>query len=342
MPFVNYVKEHNAFIEYAADNGLRPNEILVWESLFHIMNQRANGNYWPDGFIRVKNDRLLTYAPIGFDSLSRARNALAQRGLISYRPGKRNTDVPMYELHYLTAVSNPQLHDEAVDNPVDNFGFPGCYPQFADNMGGNIGGNIGYNMRGNMGGNIGYQYINLNNKPKETETYIDDDDEDDVDFTRGRARAYERLHVVEEQENEYAAADAALSAVAVKAVKNYFGRDATPAEARSMAICARLSGFDSAMLTKAIEIAAQNGARIPGAYIRRIFEEWRYECITTPDEADEYQVMADARDGRNDLGSGDTIEDYRRMDEAREERRARHEASAKGGGEGGSHSASGI
>ena len=90
MPFVNYVKEHEAFIEYAADNNFRPNEILVWLALFHIMNQRANGNYWPDGFIRVKNDRILTYAPIGFDSLARARNTLAQRGLISYKPGKRN------------------------------------------------------------------------------------------------------------------------------------------------------------------------------------------------------------------------------------------------------------
>lgn len=341
MPFVNYVKEHNAFIEYAADNGLRPNEILVWESLFHIMNQRANGNYWPDGFIRVKNDRLLTYAPIGFDSLSRARNALAQRGLISYKPGKKNADIPMYELHYLTAVSNPQLHDEAVDNPVDNSGYTGFYPQFADNMGYNMGGNIGYNMRDNMGYNIGYQYNKLNNKPKETETYIDDEDDEGDGFTRGRARAYERLHVVENQEDEYHAADKALAAVAAQSVKNSFGRDATPAEARSMAICARLSGFSSDMLTKAIETAAQMGARVPAAYIRKIFEEWRFEEVTTPDEADEYQVMKDAYDGRNEFGSGDTYEDVKRMSEAREERRARHEA-AKGGGEGGSHSAPGV
>ena len=92
------------------------------------------------------------------------------------------------------------------------------------------------------------------------------------------------------------------------------------------------------MLTKALETAARLGARIPGAYIRKIFDDWRTEEVTTPDEADEYQVMKDAYDGRNDLGSGDVIEDIRRMKEAREERRARHEA-AKGGGEGGSHSA---
>ena len=341
MPFVNYVKEHNAFIEYAADNGLRPNEILVWESLFHIMNQRANGNYWPDGFIRVKNDRLLTYAPIGFDSLSRARNALAQRGLISYKPGKKNADIPMYELHYLTAVSNPQPQGDIVDNPVDNSLYTGFYPQFADNMGYNMGGNIRDNIRGNMGGNIGYQYINLNNKPKETETYIDDDEDDGDGFTRGRARAYERLHVVENENDEYAAADKALAAVAAQAIKQDFGRDATPAETRSLAVCARLCGFGSDMLSKAIGTAARMGARVPGSYVRKILSEWRDEDVLTPEEADEYQVMKDALDGRNEFGSGDTYEDVKRMSEARKERRERHEA-AKGGGEGGSHSASGI
>ena len=183
MPFVNYVKEHNAFIEYAADNGLRPNEILVWESLFHIMNQRANGNYWPDGFIRVKNDRLLTYAPIGFDSLSRARNALAQRGLISYKPGKKNADIPMYELHYLTAVSNPQPQGDIVDNPVDNSFYTGFYPQFADNM--------GYNMGGNMGD------ISINNTDIETvpqrkpqEIHTQDGNYGEYSTSRARAQGY--------------------------------------------------------------------------------------------------------------------------------------------------------
>ena len=343
MPFVNYVKENIAFIEYAADNNLRPNEILVWQALFHIMNQRSNGNYWPDGFIRVKNDRLLTYAPIGFDSLSRARNALAQRGLISYKPGKKNSEVPMYEMHYLTAVNNPQLHDEPVDNPVDNSVYPVVYPQFADNMGGNIQGNIRGNIRDNMGGKLSHQNINLNNterKPKET---LIDDDEDDVDGQpRGRARAYELCDgQYIDEDAELIAQDEATATVAAQAIRNYFGRDATPAEARSIAIKARLSGFGPDMLSKALQIAAIHGARIPAAYIGKIFEEWRYEEVTTPDEADEYQFMADARDGRNWYGSGDVSTDFDRMRTAREERRAKHEA-AKGGGESGSHTASGI
>lgn len=343
MPFVNYVKENIAFIEYAADNNLRPNEILVWQALFHIMNQRSNGNYWPDGFIRVKNDRILTYAPIGFDSLSRARNALAQRGLISYKPGKKNAEVPMYELHYLTAVNNPQLHDAPVDNSVDNSFYPVCYPQFADNMMGNTGDNMRGNTGGNVGGKLSHQYINLNNtegKPKET--YIDDDEDVVVEQPRGRARAYELCDgQFIDEDAEQIAQDNALADVAASAIRSNFGRDATPAEARSIAIKARLSGFGPDMLTKALQLAAIHGARIPIAYIGKIFEEWRYEEVTTPDEADEYQFMADARDGRNWYGSGDASTDFDRMRKAREERRAKHEA-AKGGGDSGSYSASGI
>lgn len=341
MPFVNYVKEHEAFIEYAADNNFRPNEILVWLALFHIMNQRANGNYWPDGFIRVKNDRILTYAPIGFDSLSRARNTLAQRGLISYKPGKRNTDVPMYEMHYLTATPNVQNSEEPVENHVDNFGYPVCYPHTADNMGGNMGGNIKGNIRGNMGGNIGYQYINLNNN--ETNQNVIDDDEDDVEASsRGRARAYAICNGEDKDEfAELDAIDSRLASAAAKAIRQEFGREATPAEVRAIAVNTRLSGFNEPMLLKALQIAAQHGARTPLSYIRHIFDDWRSNDVTTPDEAEEYQFMEDARTGRNEFGSGDSVEDWRRMDQARKERRALHE-SAKGGGEFGSYSASGV
>lgn len=341
MPFVNYVKEHEAFIEYAADNNFRPNEILVWLALFHIMNQRANGNYWPDGFIRVKNDRILTYAPIGFDSLSRARNTLAQRGLISYKPGKRNTDVPMYEMHYLTAAPNVPNSEEPVENPVDNFGYPVCYPHTADNMGGNMGGNIRGNIRGNMGGNIGYQYINLNNN--ETNQNVIDDDEDDVEASsRGRARAYAICNGEDKDEfAELDAIDSRLASAAAKAIRQEFGREATPAEVRAIAINTRLCGFNEPMLLKALQIAAQHGARTPLSYIRHIFDDWRNNDVTTPDEAEEYQFMEDARTGRNEFGSGDSVEDWRRMDQARKERRALHE-SAKGGGEVGSYSASGV
>lgn len=347
MPCVNYVKEHIAFIEYAADNNLRANEILVWEALFHVMNQRANGNYWPDGFIRVKNDRLLTYAPIGFDSLARARNSLAQRGLISYKPGKKNSEVPMYELHYLTAESNPQLHDNPVDNSVDNSvnntSYPARYPQNTDNIRGNIKDNIGGNAGGNAGGKLSHQYINLNNRQSnQSETYIDDDDEADVGITRGRARGYELCagYLVDEDAEQIAAVNA-LADCAAKAIRVYFGRDAASSESRAIAIKANLLHFSGDMIAKAVELSALHGARIPVSYVSRIFQTWDYEEVRTPEEADEYQFMDDAQSGRNPYGSGDAVENYRRMNQAREERRAKHEAEKEGGSYG-SYTASGV
>lgn len=327
MPCVNYVKEHIAFIEYAADNGLSSSERLVWYALLHIMNQRANGANWPDGFIRIKNDRILTYAPLGFDAMAKARNSLQQRGLLSYKRGNKNTDTPMYELHYLTVANDPALHDGAELSTV----YPECYPIKTDNKGGNMGGNVWGNMGGNAQGKQGDLYYK--HKQGITERKPLDDAEDDADEQpRGRMRGYDLCDgAFVDEDAESIAQMNALAGAAASAIRNCFGRDATPAEARSIALKARLSGFGADMLSKALEIAATRGARTPAAYISRIFDDWRFEEVTTPDEADEYQFMADARDGRNMYGSGDAMTDSNRMKQAREERRAKHEA-ARGRG----------
>ena len=327
MPCVNYVKEHIAFIEYAADNGLSSSERLVWYALLHIMNQRANGANWPDGFIRIKNDRILTYAPLGFDAMAKARNSLQQRGLLSYKRGNKNTDTPMYELHYLTVASDPALHDSAELSTV----YPPCYPFKTDNKGGNMGDNVGENKGGNTRGKLGDLY----NKHKQgiTERKSFDDDEDDaVEHPCGRVRGYERCDggFIDEDTESIAQVDA-LASETKTAFRNSFGRDATFAEARSIAVKANMFGFGIDMISKAIEIAAIRGARTPTAYIGKILADWNLEEVMTPDEADEYQFMSDACDGRNRYGSGDAATDWQRMLKAREERRAKHEA-ARGRG----------
>ena len=328
MPFVNYVKEHTAFIEYAADNGLRTNEILVWEALFHIMNQRSNGNYWPDGFIRVKNDRLLTYAPIGFDSLARARNALAQRGLIAYKPGKRNTDIPMYELHYLTAAANPQLHDDPVDNAVDNPCYTSCYPQKTDNIGGNMGDNIKGNMRDNMGGRMSHQYININKTERnQNETCFDDDDEEEGRATR--ARTCGDADGASEDDDQFFSMVEECTQAAERAIKTYFGKSATPIEAAEIGRHAAIRELPPELVDRAVRVAAFRGATTPAAYVIEIFKEWGYEQVRTDEEACEYQLDRDAENGKG-FFIGDSLDIYKHMEKKREERRKKHEA-AKGG-----------
>ena len=100
MPIVNYVREHTRFMEYATDEHLTASERLLWYALMHIMNQRAQGNVWPDGFIRVSNDRLLSYCPMKFDTMAAARNSLKQRGLIEVEKGEKNKKSPAYRMIY--------------------------------------------------------------------------------------------------------------------------------------------------------------------------------------------------------------------------------------------------
>jgi len=138
---VNYVREHERFIEYAADERIPANVQLLWYALMHIFNQRAEGNEWPDGFIRITNDRLFTYLPIKWDAMAKARNALKQMGRIDFRNGNRNKAAPEYRIIPF---------------------YPSCYPFRTDNTGGNEGGNTWGNEGGNRRGNTGDFNININ------------------------------------------------------------------------------------------------------------------------------------------------------------------------------------
>lgn len=153
MPIVNYVREHERFIEYAADEHLSSSEHVVWYALMHIMNQRAQGNVWPDEFIRISNDRLLSLCPIRFDTMAAARNSLKQRRLIDFLPGKKNKESPAYRMIYFY----PQYIASSSEQDGES------YPKISDNIGDNVGDNIRGNIGDNKGGNIGDIYINKDN-----------------------------------------------------------------------------------------------------------------------------------------------------------------------------------
>ena len=167
---VNYVREHERFIEYAADERVPANVQLLWYALMHIFNQRAEGSEWPDGFIRITNDRLFTYLPIKWDAMAKARNALKQMGRIDFRNGNRNKAAPEYRIIPF---------------------YPPCYPFKTDNAGGNSGGNEGGNQWGNTGDNMGDINININKTYTENQTEREKDDEDDVFHARARTEAVE-------------------------------------------------------------------------------------------------------------------------------------------------------
>ena len=132
MPIVNYIREHDWFIEYAADEGLTPNDIALYDALMHIINRKADGNNWPDDFIRIRNDRLLPICRMGFDAMARSRNKLKQKGVIDFLNGDRNKEAPAYKILYkclketcflpdddLYPLKTDNNTDKSADKPTD-------------------------------------------------------------------------------------------------------------------------------------------------------------------------------------------------------------------------------
>lgn len=292
---VNYVREHERFIEYAADERLTPNEQLLWYALVHIFNQRAEGNEWPDGFIRITNDRMFTYLPIKWDAMAKARNALKQRGLIDFRNGSRNKTAPEYKINWF---------------------YPPCYPFKTDNTGGNEGGNEGGNTGGNEGGSPGGIYnkhkqgVNVNQREM-------DEDDDDADDIRAGAGTREG----DAGEDPIVDRDERVRLI-VGGFSRAFGRLPYPAEGERLTVASWRMGFSTEMVYLAMRKAAENGARNPVELTCSILEEWRENEVRTPFQADQYQVEYDSQAGRNGLyGSGDVVEDYRAAEEAKNRRR---------------------
>lgn len=304
MPIVNYVREHIRFMEYATDEHLTSSERLLWYALMHIFNQKAQGKVWPDEFIRISNDRLLTYCPMKYDTIAAARNSLRQRGLIEFTKGEKNKKSPAYRMIY--------FFPEYVAQDTEQDGE--CYPKNSEyiggNMGGNSGGNIGYNMGGNSGGNIGDFNINYTmGNLYRTQRDFEDDDEEDEESSRARARAREEVRA---------------------AWKICFGRDATPAILKRLSDQAVMCDFEDGVISKAIQTAARKGANSPVDYILKVTSDWKENNVRTAMDADEYAFVFDAYQGKApggiDVSEGIDMMRAFRQDRETDEQRATREA----------------
>ena len=268
MPIVNYVREHTRFIEYASDEHLTASERLLWYALMHIFNQRAQGNVWPDEFIRISNDRLLTYLPMKFDTMAAARNGLKQRGLIEVSRGEKNKFSPSYRMNYFY----PQYVSPATDADGET-----SYPKKSDYIGGNIGdntgGNIGGNIGDNTGGNMGDIYINYIN-PKRNPNIIpeEEEDEDESEAVYARARA--------EIEQSWTV---------------HFGQRPAPALVRRIVIMA--APFAEGVLDEAIELTAKRNTQDPLKYIQATLADWSRHNVKTRLDAQRYQIIREALRG---------------------------------------------
>ena len=261
MPIVNYVREHIRFIEYASDEKLSSSERLLWYALMHVMNQRAEGNVWPDDFVRISNERLLSLCPMKFDTMAAARNKLKQRGLIEVEPGDKNKKSPSYRMIYFFPIPS---------TPPSDQGDGGFYPDFSDNMGGNTGYNMGYNAGDNMGGNTGYNtgdiYINNTQGHIRFPNRIRDDEDGTSTIGITRARASIR--------------QAWISA---------FGREPNPPILDAITQRGLFTyELDADMVCEAVKMAGLRGASDPLAYATQLFEDWHRHQIWTMRDLERY------------------------------------------------------
>ena len=308
MPIVNYVREHIRFMEYATDEHLTSSERLLWYALMHIMNQRAQGKVWPDEFIRISNDRLLSYCPMKYDTIAAARNSLKQRGLIEFSPGEKNKKSPAYRMIYFY----PEYVAPDTESDADLAG----YPKKSDYLGGNMGGNIGYNIGGNMGGksggNTGDFILNHTERYNRNLKSFEDDEEDEEDIS---ARACAREE-------------------AVSAWKMSFGREPTPKIAEGLATQAVSFGFEAGVLGRAVEMASRNSTGSPYPYACKVMADWHSQNVRTLADAEEYGFIFDACSGK--APAGVTVEEgidmmraFRQDRETAEQRERRLEYEAE-------------
>ena len=246
MSTINYIRENKAFLRYAMDNGLSSAERELWQVLFNLFNDRANGNQWPDGFLRLPNKLVLAWVSFGEDTLGKARNRLAQRGLIEFVRGNRREDLPMYRMIWLTA---PRQAMPADDDPT-------FYPIFSGKT---------------SGKNEDYTYSDINETETETETWDSVPQEVCVETE-------------EEEEQQDARAREAATAAVKNGFREYFGRQPHRAEVSKITWSAGLLEFNPEMIMLALRIAAENGAKAPAAYAVQMFHDFDTWSVYTPED----------------------------------------------------------
>lgn len=345
MAIVNYVVEHIRFMEYASEEKLKGSVMLLWYALMHQMNQRAQGNMWPEEFVRIDNDRLLSYLPMEYDTFAAARNKLKQLGRIDYIPGERNKTNPAYKMIYFypNYVRNRTEEDGNGGNPsplmMPMDGEPAekwekCYPENSDNIGGKTGvcpeysDNIGCKQGGKLGGNMGGKlpgkqgdiYIkHIQETYTGTQRINFDDEEEDDGSASSRARARE----AEEDENGDPVFNRKRRMEALKdAYTRLFGKQATNKEIERILIFCHRTGIMDETAIRAMEAAAGCGPGSPVDYTLTILEDWRYEHVYQPEQADAYLAERDKKKNRGVFcGSGDAAEEWKAAEEARQRRR---------------------
>lgn len=258
---ISFIRESTAFLKYAAQNGLTGPERELWHVLMHLFNENARGNQFPDGFIRLPNKMILALVSYTDDTLSKARNRLAQRGLIEYVRGSRREDVPMYRMIWLTAARAPEGGAEEEPKVA-----PTVYPKVAPK---------------NSDKNSEYYYDYIDYDGTETDLREAPSDygywEDEEEPPRAREETLEEF--------EGGSPDRQETSEQIKAgFLEHFGRRPHRAELRRIGETASILGIPPVMVGIAVRVAAEHNAGAPAMYITQVLNDFDRWGIYTPEE----------------------------------------------------------
>lgn len=176
---INFVRAVLAIQDYAAREELDSREMCLLLAIFRCMNDL----FFPDGMVEISNSRLLEHAAMNGskrdDTLRAVRQRLADRGVISFRPGDRRRDKPAYRIHWdvlgLSADIAPKNQGKTQDS-------------------GEIAPQIAPDNQGKKRGKGPVNNINNNRTPEDTEngkpkrSTGDDDDLDSRKDARARGK----------------------------------------------------------------------------------------------------------------------------------------------------------
>lgn len=259
MAQVNYIKELESFMLWAAANDLSPRERLLWQALFHLFNLRASGDVWPEGYVEIRMHELEEQTGLKRNSINRAREDLQRRGLIGCREGDRNMKAASYRLHYISVYGAPEAEKTEALPTVES-------KSMVQNEHSQQGANC--TMVQNAKGNV--QIAPRESTPVKTIETVNvspkrEEEEDIIINNEKRARVYrnntsspDRGEAMEKLRRRWESA---------------FGRCPTPEQLN--AILDEGSGKDASLLCEAVTRAAAAGARNPVAYITALIKDWR-------------------------------------------------------------------
>ena len=112
---MNYLRELNAFRDYALLNPLATGEVALWHSLMSVNNQAS----WREWFT-APNLTLQTLTGLSRQGLDKARNRLVQRELIEYTKGRSN-QAGFYKIYSVCLIVGTAV-DTVVVTAVDTVG----------------------------------------------------------------------------------------------------------------------------------------------------------------------------------------------------------------------------